>query len=114
LADRQKTPEQVDRFVRQVAEKQGWALSPDKPFLEHIKQGLMTTHNREGYFLCPCRDGSGLREEDEDIVCPCIYNVPDQKEYGHCFCGLFFDPEYLKNGGEFKQIPDRRPEELYD
>jgi ferredoxin-thioredoxin reductase catalytic chain len=114
LAKKEKSKEDVYRFITQVAGKQGWGVAREPEFLDHIAEGLMTTHKRHGYFLCPCRDGSGERAEDEDIVCPCIYNIPDQKEYGHCFCGLFYNKTYQEDGGGFNQIPDRRPEELYD
>lgn len=97
-----------------VAKKQGWEVNNNKDFLSTVVKGLATTHNRVGYYLCPCRDGAGERSADKDIICPCVYNRMDQKEFGHCFCGLFFDPEYQNNNGEFKQIPDRRPDELYD
>ena len=111
---KEKSYEDVQRFISHVADKQGWSVQKESEFLDHITRGPQTTHNRHGYFLCPCRDGSGVREEDEDIVCPCIYNIPDQKKYGHCYCGLFFRKDFAENGGEFAPIPDSRPEELYD
>lgn len=112
--------EDVNRFVEMVGNKQGWERQKNGDFLNSIKRGLLVNHQRHGYFLCPCRDGSGIREKDRDIICPCVYNVPDQKEHGHCLCGLFFAPQKQnKKQGKnqeknFRQIPDRRPEKLYD
>lgn len=114
MSKKEKSLDDIDRFIFRVADKQDWGVNKDPEFLDHIKKGLQTTYNRHGYFLCPCRDGAGDREADKDIVCPCVYNVPDQKEHGHCFCGLFFDKTYEEEGGDFKQIPDRRPDEFYD
>ena len=107
-----KATEDALTFARRVADYQGWALNPDADFVRDLAEGLATNHNRYGYFLCPCRDGVGEREKDRDIICPCDYNVPDQKEYGHCYCALFFDPEFVHNGKEPRPIPERRPEEL--
>lgn len=107
-----KSTEGVRRFVTQVASYQGWGLNRDESFLADLIEGLKTNYNRYGYYLCPCRDGAGERPHDRDIICPCDYNVPDQKEYGHCYCALFFDPEFLAAGREPRPIPERRPEEL--
>ncbi len=111
MAAKQKTIEDTRRFVTMVARKQGWGVCPDKGLLEDLIQGLTENHNRYGYFLCPCRDGAGVREKDKDIICPCVYNVPDQKEYGQCFCGLFVTREFEAAGRQPEQIPERRPEE---
>ncbi|NCN04063.1 MAG: ferredoxin:thioredoxin reductase [Spirochaetales bacterium] len=107
-----KTPADSALFVQKVAEKQGWVPNPDEEFRKKIEAGLAENYNRYGYFLCPCRDGDGDRQADKDITCPCDYNVPDQKEYGHCFCGLFLSPEFAATGAPLQGIPERRPEEL--
>lgn len=108
---KQKTIDDVYRFVRSVAQHQGWELHPDETFLRDIVEGLLANYNRHGYFLCPCRDGAGTRDEDQDIVCPCVYNIPDQDEFGHCFCGLFLSREFARLARVPEQIPERRPEE---
>lgn len=110
MAHRKKSLEDVHRFVTSVAHKQDWAVNPDQEFLRTVESGLQQNYNRHGYFLCPCRDGDGERERDRDIICPCVYNIPDQKEYGHCFCGLFLDKEFAASGQPVGQIPERRPD----
>jgi len=112
MSSTHKTLEDAREFVTRVAEHQGWALVPDKDFLEDLLEGLKTNYNRYGYFLCPCRDGTGDRKKDEDIVCPCVYNLLDQNEYGHCFCGLFMSKEFARKNKMPQPIPERRPEEL--
>ncbi|MEA2070363.1 MAG: ferredoxin-thioredoxin reductase catalytic domain-containing protein, partial [Asgard group archaeon] len=99
------------KFVEMVAEKQGWYLHPDPEFLEMLIKGLTTNYNRYGYFGCPCRLNSGEKEKDKDIICPCDYCVPDQKDYGHCYCGLYLTPEFHESGKMPKGIPERRPPE---
>ena len=97
-----------------VSKKQGWDIQKNSSFLNTIQKGLLVNHQRHGYFLCPCREGAGVRKKDQDIVCPCVYNIPDQQEYGYCFCGLFFAKGAQNEEDDFQQIPDRRPDERYD
>ncbi|MFP4011424.1 MAG: ferredoxin-thioredoxin reductase catalytic domain-containing protein [Spirochaetaceae bacterium] len=112
MAQQQKTLEDARRFVTMVAEHNGWELNPDEEFLEDLVTGLRDNFNRYGYYLCPCRDGTGDREKDRDIICPCDYNVPDQQEYGHCYCALYFRKGFLEGGGKPRPVPERRPEHL--
>ena len=103
-----KIKEEVQKFVEMVAEKNGWYLHPDKKFLNTLIEGLMTNYNRYGYFSCPCRLADGVRSRDQDIICPCAYCIPDQKQYGHCYCGLYNTKEFHKTGKMPKGIPERR------
>ena len=105
-----KTKEDVQKFISMVAQHKGWHLHPDKEFLEMLVDGLMTNFNRFGYFCCPCRLGDGDRSKDRDIICPCDYCVPDQEEYGHCYCGLYLTPEFFESGKLPSGIPERRPD----
>ncbi|WP_455382018.1 ferredoxin-thioredoxin reductase catalytic domain-containing protein [Salinispira pacifica] len=110
---RKKSREETEKFVHMVAEHNGWALNPDRQFLDTLIDGLNVNFNRYGFYQCPCRDSWGDREKDSDIACPCVYNVPDQKEHGHCFCGLFLTREFADSGRTPGQIPERRPPEKY-
>ena len=112
MPSKEKTREDTFRFVTMVAQHNGWELNRDKEFLEDLVIGLRDNFNRYGYYLCPCRDGSGDREKDRDIICPCDYNVPDQNEYGHCFCALYFRKGFFEEGNHPQPIPERRPEHL--
>ncbi|RLI65492.1 MAG: ferredoxin:thioredoxin reductase [Promethearchaeia archaeon] len=104
-----KTKEQTRKFMEMVAKKNGWHLNRDEEFLDMLADGLTTNYNRYGYYSCPCRDADGDKELDKDIICPCDYCVPDQKEYGHCYCGLYLTPEFYQSGKEPEAIPERRP-----
>jgi ferredoxin-thioredoxin reductase catalytic chain len=108
-----KTKDEVRTFAVKVSAHKGWKLHPDPEFLDYLFEGLMVNYNRYGYFQCPCRDSWGEREKDRDIICPCEYCVPDQEEYGHCFCGLFLTPKFRESGEMPKSIPERRPAERY-
>ena len=95
--------------MEMVAKKNDWYLNRDEEFLDMLADGLTTNYNRYGYYSCPCRDADGDKELDKDIICPCDYCVPDQKEYGHCYCGLYLTPEFYQSGKEPEAIPERRP-----
>lgn len=110
MSKHSKTKADAERFVTAVAAKQDWRLPADRGFLEALEEGLAKNHTRYGYFLCPCREGTGDREKDRDIICPCEYCVPDQREYGHCYCGLYLTPEFAAGGNQPQSIPERRPE----
>lgn len=106
---KEKTLEQSRKFVEMVAKKQGWKLNRDDIFLEMLVEGLNKNVNRYGYYLCPCRDSDGKFELDKDIICPCDYAPPDIEEYGHCYCGLYLDPDFWESKEEPVGIPERRP-----
>ena len=108
-ARRTKTAQDALTFIHRVAAHNGWEVNPDTEFVADLAAGLALNYNRYGYFLCPCRDGEGSRELDRDIICPCDYNIPDQREYGHCFCALFYTPECAARKEAPRQIPERRP-----
>ncbi len=104
-----KTIAQTLQFMKMVAAHQGWELNPDNEFIQMLAEGLTVNYNRYGYYSCPCRDADGIREKDNDIICPCTYCRPDQEEFGHCYCGLYFTKEFYTSGKKPHSIPERRP-----
>jgi len=103
-----KSPADTRSFIDMVADKQKWKVNPDNGFVDMLVVGLTKNYNRYGYFACPCREADGTREKDVDIICPCAYCRPDQKEYGHCYCWLFLVPDFFDTGKQPQYIPDRR------
>lgn len=105
-------PEDVDRLyerLRDEAEAAGYHLNPDVDFTKDLIAGLITNGRRYGYWACPCRLASGVKEEDLDIVCPCDYRDPDLDEYGACYCALYVAEAVLADTERLESIPDRRP-----
>jgi ferredoxin-thioredoxin reductase catalytic subunit len=103
----------VQEYVRRVADKLGWKLNNDQVMLNHLITGLMENFNRLGYYNCPCRDSQADRGKDKDITCPCLYaREADVRERGYCYCALFFRKDYDMTRG-VTMIPDRRPLEKY-
>jgi ferredoxin-thioredoxin reductase catalytic subunit len=60
---------------------------------------------------CPCRLASGDREQDKDIICPCVYRDPDIFKYGSCYCSLYVSKEWNEGTVEHLYVPERRPPE---
>ena len=106
---KQKSLDDVLKYVKQVTEKRNWILHPnDDGTLDLLIDGLASNFNRIGYFNCPCRDSEEDIKLDRDIVCPCDYAQPDILDFGRCYCALFFDPNY-DFSEPIEMIPERRP-----
>ncbi|MFH0968024.1 MAG: ferredoxin-thioredoxin reductase catalytic domain-containing protein [Methanobacteriota archaeon] len=91
------------------AEEGGYHLNPDMEFTRGLIEGLLININRFGYEACPCRLGTGAKEDDLDIICPCDYRDPDLSEFGACYCGLYLTSEMIASGKPSPVIPERRP-----
>lgn len=101
--------EQTHARLKREAEAAGYHLNSDEAFVRDLVAGLLTNGERYGYWACPCRLASGVREEDLDIVCPCDYRDPDLGDFGACYCALYVSEEVLNGTREPGSIPDRRP-----
>ena len=100
-------------FIKNAAERNGWAIQSKAKFLDTVTSGLEKTLAQYGYYLCPCREGWGARVKDRDIICPCDYAAGDIEEFGQCYCSLFLSAEKAASDDEPEAIPDRRPEDKY-
>lgn len=109
----QITEKDIDRLLQQLdsdAEKGGYHLNSRQEDTRALIQGLLINENRYGYWACPCREASGIKEEDLDIICPCDYRDPDLHDYDACFCGLYVSTAVLSGEKKVKPVPERRPE----
>ena len=100
-------------MVRQAQEPQGYFFNADEALVTELLDALVVNRERYGYMACPCRLASGVREKDRDIMCPCVYRVPDVQEYGSCYCGLYVSAAF--NAGEIpkRRVPERRPPDKF-
>ncbi len=89
----------------------GYFLNPDSELVHDLVEGLLTNTDRYGYMACPCRDATGQRTEDLDIICPCDYRDDDLDEFGTCYCALYVSEALAKGQMPLGPIPDRRPPE---
>ena len=103
------TPERLFEILTKYAESQSIQLNKDRKYVLDILRGLLKNEERYGYRSCPCRLAAGIKERDEDIICPCKYCWPDIKDFGSCYCGLYVSKQW--NDGEVKHVivPERRP-----
>jgi ferredoxin-thioredoxin reductase catalytic subunit len=106
------TSEQIDKLYKklnQEAEASGYHLNPDEEFMRDLVEGLLINEKRYGYWSCPCRLASGVKNKDLDIICPCDYRDPDLSEYDTCYCGLYVSSAVIKGERKVRKIPERRP-----
>jgi ferredoxin-thioredoxin reductase catalytic subunit len=98
-------------MLKKVQEPKGYHFNQDMERTMDLLEGLLLNKERYGYMVCPCRLASGDRDQDQDIICPCVYREPDVEEYGSCYCNLYVSPEW--NQGEIARqyVPERRPPE---
>ena len=101
--------EKLYELLRKSQDKKGYFLNKDREHTMEIMRGLITNKERYGYMACPCRLASGVREEDKDIICPCVYRKADVAEYGACFCNLYVTKEANDKGLNMIAVPERRP-----
>jgi ferredoxin-thioredoxin reductase catalytic subunit len=95
--------------LKKEAEDSGYNLNPDIDFTKQLVKSLLINENRYGYWACPCRLATGIKEEDIDVICPCDYRDPDLDEYGTCFCALYVSAEVVNGEKNAESIPERRP-----
>lgn len=105
------TADELYPVLSRYAEAQGIRLNKDKAFVMDILRGLLTNEQRYGYRSCPCRLAWGVKEQDKDIICPCVYRDPDINEYGSCYCELYVSVDWNEGRVEHRQVPERRPKE---
>ncbi|MEM3445548.1 MAG: ferredoxin-thioredoxin reductase catalytic domain-containing protein [Thermoplasmata archaeon] len=100
--------EKVYTKLKKEAEDSGYFLNPDVEFTKGLVKSLLINEKRYGYWACPCRLASGIKEKDLDIICPCDYRDADLNEYGACYCALYVSEEVAKGRKQVSSIPDRR------
>ena len=108
----QVSSDEIDKLYQKLnreAEVSGYHLNPDIEFTKDLLRGILTNQKRYGYWACPCRLASGVKEKDLDIICPCDYRDPDLTDWGACYCALYVSDEVLKGGKTVSSIPERRP-----
>ena len=105
------TIEQLYETLKKIQEPKGYFFNKDKGKTFELLTGLLINKERYGYMSCPCRLASGNYEKDRDIICPCVYRVPDVKEFGSCYCNLYVSTEWNEDKIPHVYVPERRPPE---
>jgi ferredoxin-thioredoxin reductase catalytic chain len=103
--------ETLYEMLRKTQEAKGYFFNKDRERVFELLEALIINKKRYGYMACPCRLASGNKENDKDIICPCVYRVPDVEEYGSCYCNLYASEEWNQNKISHEHVPERRPPE---
>ena len=98
-------------MMKKVQEAKGYYFNQDRERTFELLEALITNKERYGYMGCPCRLVSGDRENDKDIICPCVYSVPDIEEFGSCYCNLYVSKDWNEEKILHQYVPERRPPE---
>ena len=107
MMDARKLYEQL----KKIHEPKGYYFNQDKARTMELLEALILNKDRYGYMACPCRLASGDRENDKDIICPCVYRTPDVAEFGSCYCNLYVSKEWNEGTIPRDYVPERRPPE---
>ncbi len=103
--------EQLYDMMKKVQEAKGYYFNTDRERVFELLEALLLNKQRYGYMGCPCRLLSGSRDQDRDIICPCVYSVPDIAAYGSCYCNLYVSKEWNEGTIPRDYVPERRPPE---
>lgn len=103
--------EELYEMLKKAQEAKGYYFNKNKERVFELLEGLLINKERYGYMACPCRLACGDRESDRDIICPCVYRVPDVAEYGSCYCNLYVSKEWNEERIACTYVPERRPPE---
>ncbi len=98
-------------MLKKNQEPRGYFFSKEKERVFDLLKALIVNKDRYGYMACPCRLASGDKENDKDIICPCVYRTPDVAEYGSCYCNLYVSSEWNEDKIPHAYVPERRPPE---
>ncbi|MBW1814305.1 MAG: ferredoxin:thioredoxin reductase [Deltaproteobacteria bacterium] len=103
--------EELYKNLKKIQEPKGYFFNKDKEMVFELLKGLIENKERYGYMVCPCRLSSGERDNDKDIICPCVYRESDVKEYGSCYCNLYVSTDWNEDKTPHEYVPERRPPE---
>jgi ferredoxin-thioredoxin reductase catalytic subunit len=103
--------QQLFEMLEKVQTAKGYHFNRDRERVFELLEALLTNKARYGYMGCPCRLLSGDRENDRDIICPCVYRTPDVAEYGSCYCNLYVSEAWNADQIPHEYVPERRPPE---
>jgi len=86
----------VSEMIKKYVDQSPFFINPDKIVADNIISGLVINKIRYGYAYCPCREVSGISENDRQNICPCRTHKMEIEHQGTCECGLFVSEDYIK------------------
>jgi ferredoxin-thioredoxin reductase catalytic chain len=103
--------EELYEMLKKSQEPKGYFFNKDRERVMDLMAALLFNKERYGYMGCPCRLVSGDKQNDRDIICPCVYRTPDVEEFGSCYCNLYVSKEWNEEKIPHPYVPERRPPE---
>jgi len=103
--------QQLYDMMKKVQEPKGYYFNTDTGRVFELLDALILNKQRYEYMGCPCPLLAGDRDKDRDIICPCVYSVPDIAEYGSCYCNLYVSKAWNEGNLPRDYVPERRPPE---
>ena len=103
--------EKLYEMLEKAQAPKGYLFNSDRERTMELLRALLKNKERYGYMACPCRLASGNKENDKDIICPCVYRAPDVEEYGSCYCNLYVSSAWNAGAISHEYVPERRPPE---
>ncbi len=103
--------EELYEMLKKSQEPKGYYFNKDRERVMDLMAALLFNKQRYGYMGCPCRLVSGDKQNDRDIICPCVYRTPDVEEFGSCYCNLYVSKEWNEEKIPHPYVPERRPPE---
>ena len=103
--------EKLYEMLEKTQAAKGYFFNVDRDRTMELLEALLTNKERYGYMACPCRLASGDKENDKDIICPCVYRTPDVEEFGSCYCNLYVSKAWNDGTIPHEFVPERRPPE---
>jgi ferredoxin-thioredoxin reductase catalytic subunit len=101
--------EKLYETLMKLHEPKGYFFNKDRARTFELLEGLIVNKERYGYMACPCRMAWGDREQDKDIICPCVYRAPDVVDFGSCYCNLYVSKDWNDGKVPHVYVPERRP-----
>jgi len=80
---------QLLKQSQNYAENNGFRLNPNQRVVDYLIRSLLKREKEYGKKYCPCRRVKDSQEENDKIICPCVYCQEEIKKDGHCHCFLF-------------------------
>lgn len=81
--------EHLLKKCKDYAESNEFHLNPNSQIVDSLIKALLERERKYGQKYCPCRRVTENQEENNKIICPCIYCEEEIKKNGHCHCFLF-------------------------
>ena len=103
--------EELYKALKKSQEAKNIYFNKDKDLVFELLESLLLNKERYGYMACPCRLASEDRDNDKDIICPCVYREPDVAEFGSCYCNLYVSKDWNEEKIPHEYVPERRPPE---